>query len=70
LRQFLSAQCSVSVLQTTTGKISLFVLQKQNWERLSNQVMGTLAQQECVIADTNVLKLAVLSSSEGFVFVI
>lgn len=37
-------------------------LQAQNFERLYNQAVGTLRQQDCVIADTNVLKIAVLSS--------
>uniref|UniRef100_A0A6F9DU65 [histone H3]-lysine(4) N-trimethyltransferase n=1 Tax=Phallusia mammillata TaxID=59560 RepID=A0A6F9DU65_9ASCI len=35
--------------------------ERQNWERMSNQVLGTLAQQDCVIADTNVLKLSILN---------
>ncbi|CAK8672384.1 histone-lysine N-methyltransferase SMYD1-like [Clavelina lepadiformis] len=34
---------------------------KQNWERMSNQALGTLAQQDCVISDTHVLKIAVLN---------
>uniref|UniRef100_Q4H2S8 [histone H3]-lysine(4) N-trimethyltransferase n=1 Tax=Ciona intestinalis TaxID=7719 RepID=Q4H2S8_CIOIN len=35
--------------------------QNQNWERMCNQTLGTLAQQDCVIADTNVLKIAMLN---------
>uniref|UniRef100_H2Y4A3 [histone H3]-lysine(4) N-trimethyltransferase n=1 Tax=Ciona savignyi TaxID=51511 RepID=H2Y4A3_CIOSA len=35
--------------------------ERQTWERMCNQTLGVLAQQDCVIADTNVLKLAVLN---------
>jgi len=35
----------------------------QNWERMSNQALGALLQQDCVLADTHVLKLAVLNQA-------
>jgi len=34
---------------------------KENWERMSNQVLGALGQQDCVLDDTHYLKLAVLN---------
>jgi len=36
---------------------------KQNWERMSNQALGALMQMDCVLADTHVLKLAVLNQA-------
>ena len=41
----------------------VFNQQKENWERMSNQVLGALGQQDCVLDDTHYLKLAVLSKS-------
>jgi len=35
----------------------------QTWERMSNQALGALMQQDCVLADTHVLKLAVLNQA-------
>jgi len=35
----------------------------QSWERMSNQALGALLQQDCVLADTHVLKLAVLNQA-------
>jgi len=37
--------------------------EKQSWERMSNQALGALLQQDCVLADTHVLKLAVLNQA-------
>jgi len=34
---------------------------KEDWERMSNQVLGALMQQDAVMADTHVLKMAVLN---------